>query len=49
MRATVSALQKHFRVPIREVYTHQELRPTECPGTDLQARMVSMRRGGFFA
>ncbi|MCB9845331.1 MAG: N-acetylmuramoyl-L-alanine amidase [Phycisphaeraceae bacterium] len=32
-----------FRVPLRSVYTHQELRATVCPGRSLQARMADLR------
>lgn len=36
-----------YRVPTSRLFTHQELRPTECPGRNLQAYMNQMRnRGG---
>ena len=36
------AMQR-FSVPMSRVYTHQELRPTACPGRNLQAQMNSTR------
>jgi hypothetical protein len=42
-------LMAHYRVPVSRVYTHQELKPTACPGTSLQARMVQLRRSGYLA
>ncbi len=43
------AMQR-FGVPLGRVYTHQELRPTACPGRNLQAQMNSTRsRGGRLA
>lgn len=35
-----------FNVPISRVYTHRELRPTACPGRNLQAKMVATRATG---
>jgi hypothetical protein len=35
----VASQMKRFRVPIREVYTHQELKSTACPGRNLQQYM----------
>jgi len=36
-----------FNVPLSQVFTHQELRPTACPGRNLQAQMIATRsRGG---
>ncbi|MFZ4572788.1 MAG: N-acetylmuramoyl-L-alanine amidase [Phycisphaerales bacterium] len=36
-----------YRVPTSRLYTHQELRPTACPGRNLQSFMNSVRnRGG---
>jgi len=34
-----------LRVPINRVYTHRELRTTECPGRNLQGYMVATRSG----
>lgn len=39
-----------FSVPLNRVYTHQELRPTACPGRNLQAQMNATRsRNGRLA
>lgn len=42
----VGKLRQTYRVPLRKVYTHQEITPTECPGRYLQARVNSLRNGG---
>jgi hypothetical protein len=34
---------RRFRVPVSRIYTHRELKPTECPGTSLQRFMVATR------
>jgi hypothetical protein len=34
-----------LRVPINRVYTHRELRVTECPGRNLQGYMIATRSG----
>lgn len=47
LRSTLVALMKQHRVPARKVYTHQEIKPTSCPGKVLQASMVQMRRNGL--
>lgn len=48
--AFVIANMRLFRVPDARVYTHQEINPTACPGTHLQAHMVKARgRGGAIA
>jgi hypothetical protein len=39
----VASQMKRFNVPIREVYTHQELKPTACPGRNLQQYMKLTR------
>jgi hypothetical protein len=39
----VAAEMRRYRVPVREVYTHQELKPTECPGRNLQQYMMLTR------
>jgi len=44
-RMLAYAMQR-FHVPISRVYTHQELRPTACPGRNLQAQMVATRSNG---
>lgn len=41
---------RSYRVPLARVYTHQELKPTACPGRSLQRQMVQMRsRSGELA
>ncbi len=46
----VGAMMRKYRVPVSRVYTHQELRPTACPGKSLQQVMESTRsRGGVLA
>lgn len=42
----VSDQSRVFRVPISRVYTHRELRPTECPGDRLQRYMEGTRSFG---
>ena len=34
-----------YRVPVSRVYTHRELRPTLCPGANLQRPMLALRDG----
>jgi len=46
---TVVALRRANGVPVNKLYTHQEINPTQCPGTSLQGQMVNLRRGGYFA
>jgi hypothetical protein len=47
----VAQQMQRYRVPLGRVYTHQELRPTECPGTRLQRFMIATRgrRGDLYA
>lgn len=45
----VASQMSRYHVPVRSVYTHQELRPTLCPGRTLQSRLVAMRSGGTLA
>ena len=46
----VARLMRFYRVPVSRVYTHQELRPTMCPGRNLQRAMEYTRsRGGTLA
>ncbi len=42
----VGSQMSQYKVPLRSVYTHQEIRPTLCPGRNLQGRLVAMRRAG---
>ena len=39
----VADRMRALRVPLNRVYTHQELRVTECPGRNLQGYMVATR------
>ncbi len=36
---------RQYRVSMRNVYTHQELKPTACPGRNLQRYMLETRTG----
>jgi len=46
----VAAQMQRYRIPVSRVYTHQELKPTACPGRSLQAYMERTRsRGGTMA
>ncbi|MFG0331523.1 MAG: peptidoglycan recognition family protein [Phycisphaerales bacterium] len=45
----LQALMNHYRVPVKLVHTHQELRPTACPGRSLQGAVNSMRWSGRLA
>lgn len=46
----VAAMMRKYKVPVGRVYTHQEIRPTVCPGRSLQRVMESTRsRGGVLA
>lgn len=42
----VASQMRRYRVPMHSVYTHQELKPTECPGTFLQQYMLTTRLAG---
>jgi N-acetyl-anhydromuramyl-L-alanine amidase AmpD len=42
-----SFIMGQYSVPVHRVYTHQELKPTQCPGRNLQPRLVAMRRSGY--
>jgi len=49
MVRTVHALTRQYGIDARQVYTHQELRPTACPGKALQPRVDSVRQAGYLA
>ena len=49
LRDTVRGLRRHFHVSQGAIHTHQELRPTACPGQSLQPRVEAMRQNGMFA
>lgn len=36
---------RQYRVSMRNIYTHQELKPTACPGRNLQRYMLETRSG----
>lgn len=44
-RMIAYAMQR-FNVPLSRVYTHRELRPTACPGRNLQRQMIATRSSG---
>jgi hypothetical protein len=44
--AFVASQMKRYRVSMANVYTHQELRSTECPGRNLQRYMLQTRASG---
>lgn len=39
----VAFQMRQYRISVRGIYTHQELRPTACPGRSLQAYMTMTR------
>ncbi len=45
----VTVQLRQYRLPVRNLHTHQELAPTACPGRSLQAFMVQSRANGTFA
>jgi hypothetical protein len=46
----VAEQMRVYNVPINRVYTHQELKPTACPGRNLQGYMLATRaRSGRLA
>ncbi len=46
-QSMVGSIMSQYRVPVHRVYTHQELKPTQCPGRFLQPRLVAMRQSGY--
>lgn len=46
-QSMVSTIMSKYNVPVHRVYTHQELKPTQCPGRYLQPRLVAMRQSGY--
>ncbi len=46
---TLRKLRQHHSVPVTRIYTHQELKPTACPGRALQPKMVSLRQSRTLA
>lgn len=49
LRNALRVLMKRHGVGVNRVYTHQELKPTACPGRALQPRVVSLRNNGYLA
>ena len=43
----IGNIMSSYNVPVHRVYTHQELKPTQCPGRYLQPRLVAMRQSGY--
>lgn len=43
LAAFVASQMRLYRVPRSRVYTHQELKPTACPGRNLQRFMIAAR------
>lgn len=43
LRSTLAFLSRTYGVNTRRIYTHRELKPTACPGRQLQARVTSLR------
>lgn len=43
LQSVLVAQMRSCRVATNRVYTHQELKPTACPGRNLQSKMVAMR------
>ncbi len=44
------AMQSRYSVPVGSIFTHQELKSTECPGANLQRHVEEFRqRAGVFA
>lgn len=46
LSGSLRTLMHRYKVPLKRVYTHQELMPTACPGKRLQPRMIAMRSNG---
>jgi hypothetical protein len=44
---TLKKLRKQYNIPLKRVHTHQELKPTACPGRALQPKVVAMRSNGL--
>ncbi len=49
LHRSLRALTAHYRVPVRRVYTHRELNPSQCPGRHLQPRVAALRSSGALA
>jgi hypothetical protein len=51
LNRTVAQLQRVYRIPTANVKTHKEWEgaKTECPGTNLQSKVLALRKTGFKA
>lgn len=49
LRHVLGNLMQLYRVPLKQVFTHQELNVTSCPGKVLQSQVAVMRRSGLLA
>ena len=45
----LTSVMNRYSLSASRVYTHQELRPTQCPGANLQRFMTEVRRDGSLA
>jgi hypothetical protein len=43
VRTAVTTIRSQYRIAARNVFTHQEINPTACPGSNLQPKIVSLR------
>jgi len=41
----VADRMRAYNISVSRVYTHQEIKPTACPGRNLQGYMVATRSG----
>jgi hypothetical protein len=47
LNRTVAQLQRVYRIPTANVKTHKEWAETLCPGTELQSKVLALRKTGF--
>lgn len=45
LQRTLADFRRRLQIPACNVFTHQEINPTRCPGTTLQRQMLSLRHG----
>jgi len=48
LQTIVRDLRRKNAVAVGNIYTHQELRPTACPGKSLQPKIAALRSNGSF-
>jgi hypothetical protein len=48
LQTIVRDLRRNNSVRANRIYTHQELRPTACPGRSLQPKIATLRSNGAF-